>query len=169
MFIKMKTRLSVLVTLMLPIFIHAQEKELRPIAEVVVIPQELNDHYKSLQGNLTGSDGRVNKIKETRQEIQKFFPSSKDAPDLGAVLSDLDRQEQAVEASRKIWKDELSDVEAKIKEFIVNAHGKPVEWRTYNPNPVEKLGTVITTTYSLQDGHVIASDVYFQLPGPAEH
>jgi hypothetical protein len=60
----------------------------------------------------------------------------------------------------------MADVEEKIKKVIFSAHGRTVEWRTYNPNPIDKFGTVITTTYNLKNDHVVTVDIYDQLPVP---
>jgi chromosome segregation ATPase len=142
--------------------LHAQEAERR--SDVVILPQELNDQFQSLKNYLSGSDGQVRKLQETREEIKKRYPDTRDAQDLDVMLKGLDQQEQSLEAQRKDWKEKMAVVEAKIKDVILSAHGQIVEWRTYNPNPVDKLGTVITTTYTLKGDHVVTSDAYDQLP-----
>jgi predicted nuclease with RNAse H fold len=163
----MKTKLNVLWLLLLPLFLQAQEQERR--SEVVVIAPELNDQYRSLKNNLDGSNGQVRKLQETRVEIKERYPQTHDAPDLDLMLKDLDRQEQQVEENRKTWKQEITGVEVKIKDVILSAHGRAVIWRAYNANPVEKLGTVITTTYSLKDDHVVAVDAYYPLTETEKH
>lgn len=158
----MKPRLNVLLMLMFPLLLHAQEQERR--SNVVVLPQELNDQYRSLKNDLDGSDGQARKLQETREGIKKRYPETGDAKDLEIMLKGLDQQEQELEARRKDWKEKMAVVEAKIRDVILGAQGRTVEWRTYNPNPVDKLGTVITTAYSLKEDHVVSVDTYDQLP-----
>jgi hypothetical protein len=162
----MKLRPFVLLMLLLPMFGQAQGQERR--SDVVVLPQALNDQYKSLKGFLDGSDGQVRKLQQTREEVKKRYPSSHDAPDLELILNELDTQEQVLEGKRKDWKLEMDKAEGKIREVILGAHSKSVEWRAYNPNPVDKLGTVITTTYSLKGDHIVTADVYDQLAVTAQ-
>jgi predicted RNase H-like nuclease (RuvC/YqgF family) len=163
----MKLRAHFLMLLVFPVMLHAQEQQRR--FDVVILPQELNDQYQSLKNYLSGSDGQIRKLQETRDEIKRRYPQTHDALDLDVMLKELDRREQDLETHRKEWKDKIGGVEVKIKEVILSAHGRTVEWRAYNPYPVDKLGTVITTTYSLKDDQVVAEDVYEQLPVPGGH
>lgn len=158
----MRPKLNVLLLLLFPVLLHAQESERR--SDIVILPQELNDQFLSLKNYLSGSDGQVRKLQETREEIKKRYPETRDAQDLRVMLKGLDQQEQSIEAQRKDWKEKMAVVEAKIMNVILSAQGRTVEWRTYNPNPVDKLGTVITTTYNLKDDHVVTADAYDQLP-----
>ena len=137
--------------------------------DIVILPQELNDNYQSLKNDLSGIDGKIKKIQETKDEIKRRYSDAHDAQDIEVMLKGLDLQEQDIERSRKDWQENIANIEAKIKEVILGAHGKVVEWRTYNPNPVDKLGAVITTTYSLKDNHVVSDDVYDYLPVPERH
>jgi hypothetical protein len=153
--------------LLLPLFLHAQESERH--SDVVILPQELNEQYQSLKTNLAETDGQSRKIQDTREEIKKRYPKDHEAPDLLIMLKQLDQQELQIENNRKDWKEKMAGVEEKIKTVILSAHGRQVEWRTYNANPIDKLGTVITTIYTFKDDHVEAVDIYDQLPVPEKH
>lgn len=163
----MRPKVFFLQFLLFPVFLHAQDAEKR--SDVVILSQELNDQYQTLKTNLDGTDGQVRKVQDTRDEIIKRYPSDHAAPDLQVMLKQLDQQELQIENSRKEWKEEMAGVEEKIKTIILDAHGRQVEWRTYNANPIDKLGTIITTTYTLKDDHVLAINTYDQLPVPETH
>ncbi|MDR3714770.1 MAG: hypothetical protein P4L51_18295 [Puia sp.] len=161
----MKPIVNFLFGLCFPVLVHAQQADRR--SDIAILPQELNDQFQSLKNYLDGSDGQAKKLQQTSEEIKNRYPDMHGAPDLERILKGLESQEREIEANRIEWRAQMVAVEIKIRAFIVGANGKTVEWRRYNANPVDKLGTIITTIYSLRDDHVIAVDAYEPLPTAA--
>jgi hypothetical protein len=150
-----------------PAFVHAQGTE--KCSDVIAISKELLDSFRILKANLNNADKEIIKDREVRDEILKKYLGCEKQPNVADMLKNLEESLQTAEANRKTSDNILNRIETKIRQIIRDAHGKPVACQYYDPNPIDRLGTVVTIAFTIQDDKVVVIPSYFQLPVPAAH
>jgi hypothetical protein len=160
----MNHKLIILGLLLLPAITRAQGPE--KCSDIVALPKELYDSFQIVKNNLNGADREITKYRESRNELLKKYLGCENQSDVVAMLKQAYESLQTAENNRKTWGEPFARIEVKVRQFIVGAHGKSVEYRYYDAYGGGKLGTVVTTIFTIVDEKVITSVSTYQLSEP---
>jgi hypothetical protein len=160
----MNRKLIILGLLLLPALIRAQGLE--KCSDVVALPKELYDSFQIVKTHLDNADKETIKFRESRNDLLKKYLGCETQPDVAAMLKQAYDLLQTAESNRQMWVDPYARVEAKVRRFIKETHGKTVEYRYYEPYAGGNLGRVVTLTFALDGDKMNVDTSYYQIPDP---
>jgi hypothetical protein len=132
----------------------------------VALPKELYDSFQLVRNSLSNADAEAMKFKDSRNELLKKYLGCENQADVANMLKQADDLLRTAENNQKTWAEPFARIEGKIRRFVTDHPGKSVEYRYYDQYGGGKLGTVVTTIFTVENGRVEFNVSSYQLTSP---
>jgi hypothetical protein len=159
----MKRKLVILGLILLPLLMHAQNINKCP--DVDVLPKSLYDRFQQAQANLDGAEREIRRERGILEDLQKTYLGCEKQADVETMLKQAEGSLQIAEANRKSAAEAFAPIDAEVRHFIVDAHGRTVACRYCEPGYGE-WGRVVMITFVVLEDKVKTIPTFYPLPEP---
>ena len=159
----MKTQLIILVFVVLPGLIHAQNKA--KCRDTVEIPKALYDAFKNAKESLENINLEIIKDRGMLEDIQKRYLGCEEFQNVIAMRKEAEEALKAAEAKQKPSSDAFEQVDKQVRKIISDAQKKPVacEFLDRWSGP---WGQIVTVLFTIDNDQVLTKAFYSPLSDP---